>query len=140
MTKEEWYADRIMWRAGQHGLFEKRCCRFENLNEKQIEALVLARYTGKPLLVFFSSMDRWTLLTTNEIISFFDGELRTALLDGIFKDIKLVRPPEANSTAELKETAHRLHLTRTNQEIWAPEGEEIFALMNILQMFPLKVP
>ena len=140
MTKDDWYADRIMWRAGQHRLFEKRCVRFEDLNAQGRRMITdQAEFIGKPLLVFFDSAERWTVLTTSEIVSRFDGQIHRASLDAIKKEVELVRPAGVDSE-ELKRSANRLRLPKTNAEVWAPEGNELFGLMNILQMFPLSIP
>ncbi len=140
MKKSEWYADRILWKANQHRLFEKRCYSFDKLNAQQLSVLTPIHHTGRRLLVFYESAGLWTMLTSNEAISFFGGKLHVVPLDNIKKNIQLVRPSEVSSGQDAKQTACFIHIKNINDDIWAPEGEELFALMNILRMFPLNVP
>ena len=140
MEKSEWYTNRILWKANQHRLLEKRCLSFDNLNASQLSTLAPINHTGKRLLVFYESADLWTMLTSNEVISFFDGKLHTASLDDIGKNIQLVRPKVAMSDQDAKKTACFIHIKNIDDNIWVPEGEELFAMMNILRMFPLSLP
>ena len=138
MKKSEWYANRILWKANQHRLFEKRCHSFDSLTAQQLSVLAPVRHTGRRLLLFYASADLWTMLTSNEVISFFSGNLHVVILDNIEKNIQVVHPDGALSDQDVKRTACFIHIANTNDDIWVPEGEELFAMMNILCMFPLK--
>ena len=136
MNKQEWYEDRILWRAGKHNLFEKRCVLFPELPSNQQEAInsrVVCE--GKPLFAFFKNENTWTLLTTDEIATSHDDGVFRGRLDDIQDEIGLWS--ESKPTNADKRTANFLELKQLGFKVWAPEGHELFALWNILKMFPI---
>ena len=138
MSKREWYRDRILWRAGQHQLLEKRCVEYGDLRADQRRAieLVLPK-DADPVLVFWADDANWTVLGTGSVYSLIDGRLGACDLDAINKQLTICRAPD-ETPAETKTTASFVRIEGSDTLIWAPPGEELFALMNILLMFPLK--
>ena len=140
MGKDELYRDRILWRAKQHKLFDKNCCQYSNLKNDQ--ATFIANILPKninPVIVFLENTEKWTVLGTRSICSYYDANLVCAGLDKIEKKISLSRPVGVGPE-EARRQSNFLCLDKTGQLIWAPAGDELFALWNILRMFPLKDP
>ena len=136
MNKQDWYEDRILWRAEQHKLFEKRCVRFPELPAEQRELIQSGlSLEGNPVLVFFRDDATWTLLTTAEIVTCHGGEVFRGQLDEIQKDVGLWS--EAEPQPDDKHTANYLALNNLGFKVWAPEGKELHALWSILKMFPI---
>ena len=136
MNRTEWNGNRIVWRAGKHELFEKRCVLFSKLPESQQQHIQSREaFAGKPILVFYKNEDFWTLLTTEEIITSHSEGFFKGKIDEIQKDIDLYY--EGEFTNETKLTANYLVLKKLGFKVWAPEGFELFGLWNILLMFPL---
>jgi hypothetical protein len=136
--RNSWYENRILWRANQHNLFNKRCLRFDDLPEDK-KHMITSKITSKTkaILVFMKDSDLWTVLTTEQVISHYDGKLHVANLDCINKDIRIVEAENAGDPSKFKNSINFIHLSNLNVTIWAPEGAELFALMSILKMFPL---
>ncbi|MBN2216774.1 MAG: hypothetical protein JW719_05325 [Pirellulales bacterium] len=135
MNQDDWYKERILWRANQHRLLEKQCMPFSDLpEEKQIEIKEMAAPNGIPVLIF-SNERVWTLLTTREIVTYYDGRLSKGQLDNIEKGIV---PIEASGEEAIdKNQAMYLGLTNLQFNVWVPGNPELFALWSILKMFPL---
>lgn len=138
MNKQDWYENRILWRAERNKLFEKRCVRFSELpatQQQHIQAKVA--FEGKPILFFFHDEDTWTLLTTDEIVTCHGDEIFCGQLDEIHKDVSLW---SASESAD-KHAANYLSLNNLGFKAWVPEGKELHGLWNILMMFPItRVP
>lgn len=141
MNKDSWYQSRILWKANQHKLLEKKeCYLFDELSEDKklfIEKKLSTK--NKLVLVFWQNRDRWTALGTRAIYSFFDNSLQVAKLDEIAGNMSIYNSSNTDS-AEIKKNADRLFLENSKQIIWLPQSEELFAMMNILLMFPLNTP
>jgi hypothetical protein len=90
-----------------------------------------------PVLVFWEGSEKWTALGTRAISSCHHGTLNTVDLDEIKKKV-VVQSPADSEKANIKTDANFLLLEETGKRVWAPQGAELFALMNILLMFPLK--
>ncbi|WP_017327089.1 hypothetical protein [Synechococcus sp. PCC 7336] len=141
IKRDKWYENRILWRAEQHKLFDKRCLRYVDAPEKVKEVIEsCSKYKGIPVLLFFRNSELWTLLTTNEVVSFYDGKLRSGELDLVQKKVKIKRNGSngSNQSNSVKESEF-ISLANLGVTVWAPAGSELFALMNILQMFPLNI-
>ena len=140
MGKDDWYRDRILWKVAKHKLLDKKCCMFSNLsNDKALSITeVIPEYTN-PVIVFWESRDKWTVLGTRAICSFYDGNLVFSELDEINKQISLFRPVGVKPEVA-KSESNFISLDKTGELVWVPAGAELFALMNILGMFPLGVP
>ena len=137
MNKDDWYVNRILWRANKHKLFDNRCCKYSELSA-HCAAVIEQRLPEmeKPVLVFWDSEQKWTLLCALQIYSFMDGQLIFANLDDINESMKV--PQSSDSIEDLKRNAGTLLLDKLNRSIWVPDEAELFALWSILQMFSLK--
>jgi hypothetical protein len=140
MDKDDWYRDRILWRAKKNKLFDKKCCEFSDLSDDQV-LLINEAITRDitPVLVFWESRDRWIVLGTRAVCSFYDANLVCAELDEIGGQISVCHPA-GTEPQSAKSEANFISVEKTGKLIWAPAGAELFALWNILLMFPLGVP
>ncbi len=131
MNKQEWYKNRILWKAEQHKLFEKNCKLFNELypKQKKIIRAAIAPNDEAIVLVFWDSEFRWTVITVSSVYSFYNNSLKFSLLDEIEQNISVTGEKMIIEFIELNNKV----------KIWAPCGAELFALMNILRMFPLKL-
>ena len=137
MNKDEWYIDRILWRANQHSLFDKSCIKYSELDNSRVAAIEeVIPGIEKPVLVFWDSEKKWTVLCALYIYSFYGGQLISSSLDEINKSVSVVTTDGLSE--DIKKSATVICLDKLNKFIWAPAGSELFALMGILQMFPLK--
>ena len=138
MNKDEWYQDRILWRANQNNLLDKSCMLFSEMAEDNRKLIIdTIKDDINPVLVFWEGSEKWTILGTRAISSCHHGTLNTVDLDEIKKKI-VVQSPADSEKANIKTDANLLLLEETGKRVWAPQGAELFALMNILLMFPLK--
>ncbi len=137
MDRNDWYRDRILWKADKHSLFDKTCRRFSELQADQ--ALQITTRVAEdidPVIVFWGDGETWTVLGTRAICSYHGSALVCCELDQIQKDISL-EESSGVETNEAKLTSSFIRLNKSGKLIWAPAGAELFALMNILLMFPL---
>lgn len=131
------YRERILWRAEKHRLFLQRCIPYGDASDEQKHEIdrVLGGVSDGVLL-FWDSPAKWTLLADSYIASWHHDALHRCTLDDIGKAISVPSLTGA-ADASAKSTADYLRLERPDLLIWAPAGKELFALMNILLMFPL---
>lgn len=136
---EKWYRNRIIWKAGQHKLTDKEVMDFlEASQEKKDIVLSHTVLRGECVLLFWEKSDLWTVLTTREVVSNFLGAIESIELDAIENKVKTA---SMIHTGEIKKSeADILKLGSDEVTIWAPRGAPLFALANILKMFPLKIP
>jgi len=133
----EWRENRILWRANQHRLFEKRCHHFLDLSEaEQSHILGAASWTGKPILAFVSHLERWTIVTTEEVGTCHHGEVAVIRLDKVPREIRYGIEDEAATAT--KANADYLILGDTGIRLWVPNRFELHALWGILRMFSLR--
>ena len=137
VDKDKWYENRILWRARQHDLLNKRCSKFDDLSDTD-KKIVMEKINeeAKPVLVFMKESEVWTTLTTKKVISYHSECLHVADLDAIEKDIQLLGEAGA-SPRQIKRNANFIRLNKCNVTIWVPNGAEALAMLNILRMFPL---
>lgn len=69
-------------------------------------------------------------------MSMFDEHCHHIYLDDIKKKIQTELPE--NKTLDFKRQLQFIILGDDKIRIWVPEGKLYFALMNVLQMFPMK--
>jgi hypothetical protein len=137
MNKDEWYRDRILWKASQHKLFDKECRKFSELQSDQASLISkVIPENANPVLAFWDNRDRWTVLGTREIFSFYDGNLVSSSLDDINKQLSVFSTSSVNRE-DIKAKSNFIRLDEVGKLVWVPAGSELFALMNILKMFPL---
>lgn len=113
-------------------------CRGNILRESgRTHSALLGRYTcRKPVLVYWESEQRWTSVNGLEVMSMFDEYCHHIYLDDINKKIQAELPED--KTLGFKRQLQFFILGDEKIRIWVPQGELYFALMNVLQMFPLK--
>ena len=134
MSKSEFYKDRILWRVNKHKLFKKRCLEYSELSQMQIRRIQAFELQGIPILAFWKHENQWTILTSVEVLSFYDGMVFRINLDEIEKHIEI----QVDETAEKpKFSTEFIYLGQDKIKIWVFAGEELFALYNTLRMFPL---
>lgn len=134
MTKSEFYKDRILWRAQQHHLLQKKCLTYSQLTDSQLKKIIAFSPKSVPVLVFWNSETLWTVLTTEEVLSFYDNTIHRIDLDAIEKKIKV----NLDQSSERPKFSTEFLILGANQiKIWVFAGNELFALYNILRMFPL---
>ncbi|MFZ6654952.1 hypothetical protein [Undibacterium sp. TJN19] len=133
-NSDEFYKDRILWKASQHKL---KLEYFYSALDLDLINFLESKFAldGEPILVFWESQNRWTVVTTRKILSVDGASLNIIALDDINKKIKIV---ESTLNQATKENAEFLLLGEESVKIWAPSGGTLFALFGILKMFPLK--
>jgi hypothetical protein len=140
MNKDEFYLNRILWKAKKNKLIENGCLLFDEIDISRKmylnDSVVLQ---GRPILLFWSNENLWTLLTTKELASKFSSLVNIILLDSIEKKIKL-EPVVSEERQATKLRSEFLFLGESGTRIWAPNGKLIFGLWNTLGMFPLSGP
>ena len=146
MDKDNWYKDRILWKAKKNDLFsheknlERKCFRLEELSEEILNILTFTISDSQKIaLVFWSSRSLWTMLGTTYIYSSHSESVSKINLDNI-KGIVEISDSETLNHSEVKLSSQYLLLGDSRTPIWCPEGKYIFGLMNILLMFPLGSP
>lgn len=139
-SENAWYQERILWRARQHSLLRKGgCCLFKDLPQKMKDRIeTRITFEGRPVLAFFAedSLETWTVLTTQEIVSFHHRQVFLAKLSHLDRKVMLV-DIKGSTPQEAKRRSSFLRLEAVEIEVWAPAGPTIFGLMGILRMFPL---
>jgi hypothetical protein len=99
------------------------------------------RIQGRPVLCSFDSTERWTLLTTREVIGFDEGRLRSMRIDDIRSVDSASQPPMEATLVEVRRWKVsweylRLKDRRGDQAVvWVPCGSEAYAIWNILLRF-----
>ncbi|MBL1277615.1 MAG: hypothetical protein COB30_016155 [Ectothiorhodospiraceae bacterium] len=138
VDKAEWYRNRILWKASQHKLFEdnESCYEGSQLSEIQKNKVFDIDPDLDVVLLFWHSQDKWTALGTEMLCSVYEDSLITVELDKIHKGVVLDQL-ESQSGQDAKFESEFICLSNLNEKIWAPSGSNLFALINILRMFPL---
>jgi len=132
---------RILHKAGRHNLPSGRTRRFPDVApdiQSAIREIAGERIQGSPVLLFFDSRERWTLLTTRELIGLDEGRLRSMSIDEMVS-VGSESHPLTNATFE---EVHRWksnweHLRAADRHgaaavVWVPCGGEAYALWSIL--------
>lgn len=138
MTKKEWYKDRLLWKANQ----------FKSLSENRLKGEESDIFLDKlhkecmdsddEILFLFSENNKksWTVITTDKVISYHNNNIYHLKLDSIDKLIDIKK--DGISDDDLKYDSNFLFIGHEKLPIWTPNSKTLFALMNILRMFPLK--
>ncbi|EJJ6392264.1 hypothetical protein ACWBEP_003347 [Escherichia albertii] len=130
------YEEKLRWRMSRQ-ISNANTIFYEN--QKDSVQQILKKYTKRiPVLVFWGNERRWTIVNGLEVVSVFDEHLHYIYLNEINKKIR----PDFSHKKSLyfKCELKFILLGRDRIKIWGPEGRLYFALMNVLQMFPLKNP
>ncbi len=130
----EWRENRILRKANKNRLFELRCVHFSDLPDAD-QASIHASFSfaGKPILVFFHDKQKWTVVTTDEVVSFHDHDVNFLPLGGMSNEIRYGVDDHGGETS--KHTANYLRVGKSGMRFWAPEGDELHTLWGILKMF-----
>ncbi|WP_185878999.1 hypothetical protein [Variovorax sp. MHTC-1] len=132
---DEWHENRILHRARLQRFSSLPYCHLINDLPSTSELLPADRkIDGKPLLLAKASTQLWTLITTREVISSGENGLKTIALADIDRRIEF-RDKEGGVAR--KDKAKSLMLGLEGVEIWTPSDEVMFAMANILKVFPL---
>ena len=86
-----------------------------------------------PILAFYESGNRWTVVSDLEIVSFHGGRIYRGLLASIKPDFQLQWPAMCQS--HTKELAEFISLETGQIQIWVPPGAPLFALLNTILPF-----
>jgi len=138
IDKADWYKNRILWKASQHKLLldGSHCFADESLSELQRKSVHEAAPDLDIVLLFWRDPDQWTALGSRSVCSKHEGKLVVAELDEINKQLTLERNQDM-SGQDAKRLSEFIYLDKLDKRIWAPSGNAILSLMNILRMFPL---
>jgi hypothetical protein len=129
--------DRIRWRAAKQGLPAGCCIDYLQASAVQRTSVSAAVHDDAGgVLLFWGDESRWTLLTDTFVASWHHRTLHRCALDEIRKEVRLSRV-DHEGAEDLKREAEYIYLRLPNISVWASGGRELFALMNVLLMFPL---
>ncbi len=127
--------DRIRWKAKKHNLPGDNSAYIADLDlniKKKIMEKLEETGRSKPVLAFFESENKWSVITTDSIVGYKDKEILMTYFNEIleidgFKDAK---------KGKKKEELDTLVVIGKNKSCnyWAPKGGEFFALWNICSM------
>jgi hypothetical protein len=139
--RDDWMEHRILHKASKHHLPGRRTHRFQDLAaelQNEIRTIGAERIQGRPVLVFFDSRERWTLLTTRELIGLNAGRLRAMAIADMVSVGSESLPPRGASGDEVNRWKSSWEYLRAADRngveavVWVPCGGEAYALWNIL--------
>lgn len=141
MKRTDWIQNRVEWRLSRHSGVE--CIRGEEIPSAFIEKFTDHHRLpiGRPLLAFVDSDERWTILASEAIGSYYEGVLRSIAFHSHFRVAPINELIVRESGEEVKQNLQYLKLKSgyfKSIYVWAPSGSPYFALWNILNMFPFK--
>ena len=141
VERTDWIQNRVEWRLSKHpGV---TCLQGDAIPSSCVQRLSAVHDgpIGRPLIAFTDLPDRWTILASESIGSFFDGSLQTIPVHGSFH---VGSPTEFIGHANAQNPKRELQYLMLHSDIsdsitvWAPRGSPCFALWNVLLMFPFK--
>jgi hypothetical protein len=135
MTKEdEWYKNRILWKATKNNLFDYDCIEFSELLKEQQEFIKkLIPDNAIPVIVFWKDFDTWTLLCTQMLISYYDDKLQIVPKDKLNQRKTLYIEKDGKEIENYqKKEAKWLYMTDTKQYIWLPTSKSLWSFWPIL--------
>ncbi len=128
------YADRILLRAQNQRMFDYGAFHFSDLDDDVKEEILSQVDTlYDPLLVLWSSKEKWTVITADKIYSLHGGELYNCMLDDIKDDIEGMTPDGDLHGGHSLRTSEVLFLRRPMIGVWAPAGELFHGLWHVLK-------
>src|SRR5262245_15892267 len=104
INRDDWMESRILFKASQHNLPNRRTRRFQDLAleiQSEIREIAGKAMVGRPVLVFFDSRMRWTLLTTREVIGWDEGRLRAVGINDMASVGSKSQPPDGATAEEI---------------------------------------
>lgn len=157
LKNDEWYYERIIWKANKQNLFARNCIEFADLEKNKSEYIISKIPNNiKPILVFWGDYNSWTVLSIDCLVSYYDNQLVVSSLDIVQSDVaaciekKYIKPKifkvkckdalplefdhRTKNEDNVKLHAKWLYLKNTKEYIWMPGPKETFALHSILLM------
>lgn len=139
MKKEDWYENRIRWRARKLKLEPYAWSNFLVSHELPARSILdVAGAHGTPIFIFWLNEDNWTLLTNRFLAGKCSGVLALVDLDSL--DEVSTENRDGLPPNEIKKLATIISAGQDRKNFWTPAGNAHFALRNILGMFPLSPP
>ena len=131
MADDSFIANRILWRAGKHGLPANDTYAYgDEPNEVAVSIAehCVSHNVGNIVLVFTNGNDRWTVIGTRMAVSHFDSRTHTCPYRHI-TNLTHASPLQNKHQMEFVTAA----LNDGSQiELWGPSGSQFFGLWNIL--------
>lgn len=136
MNKKQWNKKRILWKANQFRSISQKLKSESNSSFKKLCENYIDH--DDEVLLFFYNEDRknWTAITTEKVISYHGNNIYQMKLDNIKKLIDIKK--DGISDNDLKYFSNFLLIGDEKLPIWTPDSSTLFALMNILKIFPLR--
>lgn len=136
MNKKQWNKERILWKANQFRSISQKLKSESNSSFKKLCENYIDH--DDEVLLFFYNEDRknWTAITTEKVISYHGNNIYQMKLDNIKKLIDIKK--DGISDNDLKYFSNFLLIGDEKLPIWTPDSSTLFALMNILKIFPLR--
>ena len=138
IDRADWYRNRILWKANQNKLLVdgSHCFTDEALSDSQKKSVYEVVPDLDIVLLFWRNSDQWTALGSEFICSKYEDKPVVVKLDDIDKQLTLERSQDM-SGQDAKRLSEFIYLDKLGKRVWAPSGNAILSLMNILIMFPL---
>lgn len=160
VKNNEWYHNRIIWKANKCDLFNLNCIKFIDL-EKEEQECIFTKIPNNttPIIVFWDDCSKWTALSIDFIVSYYNNELIISSLYIVKADVgacvdkRYIEPKVFNKEdmkklidnngkpekyipekdeENVKLSAKWLYLKNTDEYIWLPGEKEVFCLWGIL--------
>jgi len=135
--EEEWYKDKILWKTNKQNLFHYKCIKFDDLEDEYklcIKKIIPSK--ENPILVFFDSCNKWTVLSTQSVCSYHEKILYLVLKNNLIQ--KITPYAEKGKNLDMskfkKEPVHWLKMNETGEYIWLPSSKELWGFWPILVM------
>ena len=147
MTKtDEWFKNRILNQANSFLLnddYDYNCFKLEDLDNNVQKCI--KNILGKdeiPVLVFFDNCEKWTVLCTQCLCSYYDkklyyvhkNDLSQRIIPYVNKNGNIDKDGVPISKYLLKENVHWLKMLETGEVIWLPSPKELWSFWGILPM------
>jgi len=138
MTIEDnWYKNRILWKANKNELFSHNCIEFKDLDTEYKEFIINLIPKNKiPVIIFFNDINQWTLLCTDNLYTYNGEELVSISKDDMCqKFIPTINQDESGIvSSKEKRDVQWLYATKSKKSIWFPSSTELWNFWSILQM------
>lgn len=138
MTKEhEWYKSRILWKANKAGLFKYDCMLFEDLENEDREFIeeFISKYEI-PIIVFFDSCSRWTIICTQFLCSYHDNVFYSVSKDRLKQNFSyhVKKNSDPIRTSFEARMTNWIKMSETEEYIWFPGSKEITHVLSTIRM------
>jgi len=128
------YSNRILDRAEKQGLFKYGCLKLVDLTEDQKTIFCkTVDHNIEPLLVFWDSVDRWTVMTVDRLFSWYENNLYSCVLEDIKNEIEGVVYEEGKYYEGTKLSINMLYLKRPKIYVWVPKGAALYGFWHVLK-------